>query len=150
MSRTSEFLNNLKEKFEKIYSTIERKNHDYCSGGVDDPFRNFELSADIAGVETERGILVRLADKIVRLGGILDNAPLVTDEKFEDTAADASAYAAILSVYHQMKKEEIYIDGDYLNGEVGDEVVVPEIKPTPTTSKMEDALRKWFKLEEKK
>lgn len=50
-------------------------------------------------VSTERGMLVRMMDKMARLSNIVDAEASVLDEKTEDTLLDLANYAIILASY---------------------------------------------------
>lgn len=71
-------------------ATMEKKNADYAQG--DDPFMNLKLVDHMGLVSTERGILVRLADKFQRLANLIDKPPAVADETFDDTIVDGINY----------------------------------------------------------
>jgi hemerythrin len=83
------------------------KNRDYCGQNTNNPFKNFELTENISICPTEKGIMVRICDKIARISNLLNNKNMegeVKDEKIEDTLKDLINYAAILLVYIQNKK----------------------------------------------
>lgn len=97
-------LHSMKNTFDECYKTAVKKNHDYAGGGVnEDPFKNFKRASDLAGVSVERGILVRLSDKLCRLSNILDGEVRVSDERVVDTIMDAINYLAILKAYMDSK-----------------------------------------------
>lgn len=80
--------------------TVKQKNKDY-SGENNDPLRNFKDAANLAGVTVEQGILVRMADKIVRARNLTQRQSSNGDvgESIEDTLMDLGNYAGILSFY---------------------------------------------------
>lgn len=80
--------------FAAALETMKKKNQDYA--GDASSMRNFELGADIAGISMSKGILVRLMDKMTRIGNLMDNDPAVEDESVYDTIQDAVNYSAIL------------------------------------------------------
>lgn len=91
--------------FSKCLETAIRKNHDY--GGTNkDPYNNFRNST-IAGVSVEKGILVRLMDKMSRISTLLDKDGMVEDETVIDTIEDAINYYAILGSYLKNKKNDV-------------------------------------------
>jgi hypothetical protein len=100
------FVNPLLEDMEKTFAdclaTAVRKNHDY-GGSNKDPYANFRNST-IAGVPVERGILVRLMDKMSRISTLLDKEGMVKDEAVDDTIDDAINYLAILKSYRKRNK----------------------------------------------
>ena len=99
---TNPLLRDMEKTFEACYATAVRKNHDY-GGTNNDPYANFRNST-IAGVSVERGILVRLMDKMSRISTLLDKDALVKDEAVDDTIDDAINYLAILKSYRKQNK----------------------------------------------
>lgn len=95
-------LNDMAKTFEDCLNTAVRKNHDY-GGSNNDPYANFRNST-IAGVPVERGILVRLMDKMSRISTLLDKEAQVKDEAVDDTIDDAINYLAILKSYRKNNK----------------------------------------------
>jgi len=91
-----------KKLYEEAISTMVKKNTDY-SGDVDDGLGNFRLSANVAKVSIPQGILVRLSDKLARIGNILDTEAQVKEETIFDTIQDGINYLAIL--YYAIQKE---------------------------------------------
>lgn len=93
---------NLGRTFSDCLETAKRKNNDY--GGVDNnPYANFSNST-IVGVSIEKGILVRMMDKVSRISTLLEKESKVKDEAIEDTLDDLINYAAILKSYLTDKK----------------------------------------------
>ena len=95
-------LHDMASTFEACMNTAISKNHDY-GGSNKDPFANFRNST-IAGVPVERGILVRLMDKMSRISTLLDKEAQVKDEAVDDTIDDAINYLAILKSYRKNNK----------------------------------------------
>lgn len=95
-------LRDMASTFEACMNTAVSKNHDY-GGSNKDPFANFRNST-IAGVPVERGILVRLMDKMSRISTLLDKEAQVKDEAIDDTIDDAINYLAILKSYRKNNK----------------------------------------------
>jgi hypothetical protein len=91
------------ETFERCYLTAIAKNNDY-GGSNGDPFANFRNST-IAGVSVEKGILVRLMDKMSRISTLLDKEAMVKDESITDTIEDAINYLAIMKAYINLKNK---------------------------------------------
>ena len=83
---------------ERAKRLADRKNKDYCGGHVQaDPLFNMTMSERWGVVDSaERGIMVRLVDKIARLISLLDRDPTVSDETFDDTIIDAINYLIYL------------------------------------------------------
>lgn len=95
-------LEDMEITFSACLATARRKNHDY-GGSNNDPYANFRNST-IAGVPVERGILVRLMDKMSRISTLLDKEAQVKDEAVDDTIDDAINYLAILKSYRKRNK----------------------------------------------
>ena len=92
--------------FAKCLKTMREKNHDYSGDNADDPMKNFNISAQVVGITPEQGILVRMVDKINRLGTAFSGAELkVKDETIEDTLGDLINYSAIVAFRHSQRSE---------------------------------------------
>lgn len=98
-----QFLQKLEEGFMKNVEISRKKNSDYA--GSDDAFRNFEAST-VVGVSIERGMLVRMMDKVVRASNLIDREAQVKDEAISDTLSDLANYAMIMKVYIDNKNEK--------------------------------------------
>jgi hypothetical protein len=84
---------------------MRKKNHDYSGKSGKEPFANFTRSEAMGITTTEKGILVRLLDKISRLSSFCDSGEFkVDDEKLEDTIIDAINYNILLYAYIMSKK----------------------------------------------
>ncbi len=97
----AQLLASLEATFHKCLEIAKIKNADYT--GERDAFYNFELVEQVLGVPTEKGLLVRMLDKISRLNTLLDREAEVKDEKIEDTLLDLCNYAALLKAYIELK-----------------------------------------------
>ena len=91
----------------------KRKNDDYADpdSRQHDPFAIFAnfMQCDHLGIcEVEQGFLVRLSDKMSRLGNILKpgHKQGVMDESIRDTALDIINYVALLLGYLETKRRE--------------------------------------------
>jgi hypothetical protein len=94
---------NMQQTFDNCYTVAKAKNNDY--GGTNkDPFANFRNST-IAGVTVEKGILVRLMDKMSRISTLLDKEAMVKDESIIDTIQDAINYLAIMKAFIELKEK---------------------------------------------
>jgi len=97
------------EKFLKEFSStvkqmgkiVKAKNHDYAG---EKAFTNFELVESLGITTVERGMLVRMSDKMSRISNLIDKSGKVEDEKIEDTLIDLANYSIILSIYLKQKK----------------------------------------------
>lgn len=90
-------LEDMEATFEKCLGIAKRKNADY-GGSIIDPYKNF-MGSLLVGVDPERAILVRITDKLSRVGTLLSQEAQVKDESIEDTIDDAINYFAILKSY---------------------------------------------------
>ncbi len=92
-----------KDYIQRMVDLEERKGHDYAS--VEDPFKNFLECENLEICSAEKGILVRMADKITRVSNLIDKqeAAHVADEKLDDTLIDLANYAIILACYLKVK-----------------------------------------------
>lgn len=99
----TEFLQDIKKNQEKGYNLTFSKNADYA--GHDCVFKNFDVVEHICGISSERGILVRMCDKITRIGNLLDRKEKVRDETIEDTLLDLANYSYILLARIKARKK---------------------------------------------
>jgi hypothetical protein len=94
-----------------------RKGADYASAdrASEDPlqrFKNFRMCEHVGLCSTEAGIVVRMLDKVTRVGQLLSPGKIaqVKDESVEDTLLDVINYSVLLLAYRtasaQQKKEE--------------------------------------------
>jgi len=92
----------------QAYAVMAKKNHDYAGAEGDTPFRNFTRIENFGVCSTERGILVRMIDKMSRLSTYLEGSEFqVSDETFDDTIIDLINYCVILSGYCKQEREEV-------------------------------------------
>ena len=82
-----------------------KKNHDYSGKSGKEPFANFTRAEAMGITTTEKGILVRMLDKMSRLSSFMDSREFkVEDEKLEDTIKDMITYSVLLYAYMQDNK----------------------------------------------
>jgi hypothetical protein len=95
---------------------MQKKNHDYSGRSGSEPFANFTRSEAMGITTTERGILVRLLDKVSRLSTFTEAGVFkVEDEKLEDTIIDLINYSVLFYGYIQQKKESGQMEFEYIN-----------------------------------
>jgi len=99
-----EFISELKENQARDIRIVEKKNDDYAEGA--DPFQNFRMVEDAGLMSVEKGILVRMSDKMQRVFNLVDSEASVEDESVVDTLSDLRNYANILQVYLEEEKEQ--------------------------------------------
>jgi len=82
--------------FGRLVVVAERKNADYTGGrGARAPLYNFTKCEEF-GVSTEKGIMVRITDKMARIAGLIDGHRAKVEEPLLETIEDAINYLAIL------------------------------------------------------
>ena len=88
---------------------MQRKNHDYAGKSGVEPFANF-TRAEAMGITTpERGMMVRMLDKMSRLSSFMDSKEFkVEDEKLRDTILDLINYSVLLYSYLEDKNGKQY------------------------------------------
>lgn len=94
---TKDYNEQLAINFKECLAISQAKNADYAD--LNNPFKNFELSAQVAGMPVAKGMMIRLMDKMTRISNLLERENVVKDEKIEDTIKDAINYLNILKVY---------------------------------------------------
>ncbi len=100
-----EFLDKAKENAHEDIETLERKNSDYADSS-DNPFRNFNMVENAGLCSTEKGIVVRMTDKLQRVINLVQkDEAAVKDETITDTLSDLRNYANILQVYIEQKED---------------------------------------------
>ena len=102
----SELLELHKKLCDEAKNLMQRKNHDYAGGRHENiPFANFTRVESMGITTTEKGILVRLTDKMSRLSTFSQEGHFsVADESLRDTVLDVINYAILLYGYVQSKK----------------------------------------------
>jgi hypothetical protein len=104
---SNQLLDSLEKTFEACLDTARRKNADYAGNknlsGKKNPYTNIEFCENF-NVSAERGILVRMGDKLSRISNLIDNEAQVKDEAIEDTLMDMINYSAIMLAYREYKK----------------------------------------------
>jgi hypothetical protein len=93
---------------------MKKKNHDYAGKSGNDPFANFTRAEAMGITTTEKGMLVRMLDKMSRLSSFMDSKEFkVENEKLEDTIKDMINYSILLYAYMQDKNESPFVELDY-------------------------------------
>jgi hypothetical protein len=92
-------------------SLMQKKNADYAGKGGAEPFANFTRAEAMGVTTTEKGILVRMIDKMSRLSSFMNAGAFeVEDEKLEDTILDMINYSVLLYAYIESKKDHNQMD----------------------------------------
>ena len=100
--KTKDFLKRLESLHKSSMEITRKKNADYA--GIGDPFKNFKACENLGICSTEKGILVRMTDKLQRISNLLEKEAEVKDESILDTLQDLSNYSLILRVYIESRK----------------------------------------------
>ena len=91
------FISRLVEEHNLCVQISKAKNADYST--TNDAFLNFRGALQI-GVDPAQAILVRMSDKMARIGNLLKKKKAaVADESVADTLRDLSNYALILLLF---------------------------------------------------
>ena len=96
MNRT-QFFEFAKSFYERAFQIMQNKNDDYSQ--EDNPFSNFEFTAEASNVKVEQVFLMQLADKMARLRECFDKPVSVLDESLEDTLRDMANFCALCAGY---------------------------------------------------
>lgn len=97
-------LSDAQEFFYDCEQLIMKKNNDYSKGA--DALRNFK-AASLVNVHPLEGILIRMTDKLTRVGNLIKEEGLVKEESIEDTLKDLANYSFLLfEVYKDINAQE--------------------------------------------
>lgn len=102
---TDNLITSSEKLFAQALETMKKKNADYS--GDNRGMKNFEVSATVANIKMSQGVLVRLMDKMTRIGNLINSEAKVKDESIFDTIQDAINYSAILYHALQIEKEKV-------------------------------------------
>lgn len=80
-------------EFKKCLEIMGNKNADYSKG--EDALRNFH-NVEMVRVNAKQGLMVRIVDKVTRIGNLLDSEARVKDESVDDTLRDLANYSILL------------------------------------------------------
>lgn len=92
-----DFITELETNVRDDLIILRDKNSDYASDS--DPFQNFRMVENNGLCSVEKGILVRMSDKMQRITNLISREAKVKDESIMDTLSDLRNYANILQVY---------------------------------------------------
>lgn len=95
--KQEEYLKQFKAATDNMFAITSKKNQDYAESA--DAFKNFRQCELLGICRGDKGILVRMSDKMTRIANLLDHEAHVADEKIEDTLMDLAVYSIILSIY---------------------------------------------------
>jgi hypothetical protein len=86
----------LEEYSQYNLQVVRNKNTDYARS--DDAFSNFR-AVERHGLSVGQGFMVRMEDKMSRLGNLLQQPAAVKGETLKDTALDLANYAMLLAAW---------------------------------------------------
>jgi hypothetical protein len=89
---------------DQMRSIHDRKVADYAS--AQNPYSNFEMSAEVAGVPVETVFRVLIGVKLARLAELLNNAKTPNNESIDDSIIDLANYAALWASYRAQDKDD--------------------------------------------
>lgn len=99
-----EYFQEFKAELVEMYKLTRAKNMDYA--GAEDAFKNFKQAEALGITTTEKGILVRMSDKLQRVCNLIDKDANVKTESILDTLVDNAVYSIILMIYLKSKNNE--------------------------------------------
>jgi hypothetical protein len=103
---TTELLKFHEDFCEKARNIMASKNHDYAGKSGDTPFANFQAAERLNITSTERGFMVRMLDKMMRLATFADGGKLqVANEGAYDACMDIVNYSILLAAYLKQQQE---------------------------------------------
>ncbi len=86
-----------KKFYKDAFEIMQKKNADYSQ--EDNPYSNFEFTADASGVKVEQVFLMQIADKMARMRECFDKPLVVLDESLIDTLRDTINFCALCASY---------------------------------------------------
>lgn len=94
MQNKSPILIALETIYHGLHPVLEAKGKDYAT--TDDIFKNLKLCEPLVGVSAEKGVIIRLSDKLSRISNLLEKDAEVKSESVFDTIIDIVGYSSIL------------------------------------------------------
>lgn len=102
----TEFTDHIQTVLNKVAELVRNKNTRYSDDA--DAFSNLELCENAGVCSVERGIMVRMFDKMGRISNLLgetySHSEIDVEESITDSLMDLIGYAAILVVYRKSKE----------------------------------------------
>ena len=96
-----ELIARIGEIYAENLEIARKKNSDYADDT--DAFKNLN-ACEMYGVPAEKGVLVRMSDKMTRISNLIGRQAAVADETVLDTLRDLSVYATLLMVLMESKQ----------------------------------------------
>lgn len=119
-------------KASKVLRTLREKGEGYnpTEGDEFDPFYNYALGGELAGVTQEQAMISRIGEKLVRLGTLIKRPARKTTETMSETAQDIVGISLML-----WKSTETLAEG-----EESELTSTPEVTPDVVTKEEESPL----------
>lgn len=97
----TEFTDHIQTVFNRVTELVRNKNTSYSDDA--NAFSNLKLCENAGVCSVERGIMVRMFDKMGRISNLLGevSSQLEVEESITDSLMDLIGYAAILIVYRK-------------------------------------------------
>ena len=103
MSQRDKYIESVSQTFQAALDTLISKSAQYAT--EEQPFKNYEGSAKLAGIDVQRWFIANMAEKLIRLENLLtvglDND--TPDEPFVDSLVDLINQAAGLKAWRESK-----------------------------------------------
>ncbi len=88
--------------YSDAFEVMRKKNADYSQ--EDNPYSNFEFTAEASGVKVEQVFLMQIADKMARMRECFGKPVVVLDESLIDTLRDTINFCALCAGYINKKE----------------------------------------------
>lgn len=99
-----DYLKEFRAITDEMVALTTRKNADYADAS--DAFQNFRLIERLGAATTEQGFVVRMSDKLQRIGNLISRPNQVKDETIEDTLKDLAIYSILFLIYLRYKNDQ--------------------------------------------
>lgn len=94
---TKELLDYHIELTNKAREIMAKKNHDYSGASGETPFANFMVAEQLNVTSAEKGMILRITDKLMRIITFLNSGELKVSESVEDACVDNINYFILLA-----------------------------------------------------
>lgn len=133
---------NLAKKASVVLKTLREKNLGYnpTDGDDYDPFYNYGMGAELAGITQEQSMMARIGEKLVRLQNVIQNPHLSGSEAAAETCKDIVGITLMLWESIEALNEEL--DVTPLVTQEEPPLVAPEL---PQRSPILNSLLNWTK-----
>lgn len=94
---------------------MAKKNHDYSGSSGETPFANFMVAEQLSITMAEKGIILRITDKLMRIITFLNSGELKVSESVEDACTDILNYVILLAALMKEKQDKQKTTNDNSN-----------------------------------